>query len=170
VKIVVLQHPSETTHAKNTARLVALAIPAAEIVVGETAEDFSELQVKLVGQQSAAVFYPAVTSVEFDQNAAPQAIDTMLFIDGTWRKALKIWQLNPWLWTMPAFSLKPTYPSNYAIRKTKQPNSLSTLEAVSLALTLYNGTNTAPLLDLQQAMQKHWLSNGHRSKKPSNQS
>jgi len=84
-------------------------------------------------------------------------------LDGTWRKALKLWRLNPWLWTMPAYRINPTQPSSYGIRKTTQANSLSTLEAVSYALKLNESIETDPLNKLQQAMQSHWLDSHHRS-------
>ncbi len=165
VQVIILQHPTETKHAKNTARLVQLAITETELVTGESPEDFAPLLARLKDRKNVAVFYPAASSAVFDSNSDQQPIDTMVFIDGTWRKALKLWQLNPWLWTMPVFRLNPPKPSDYNIRKTRQPASLSTLEAVSLALTLYNGTNTGPLLNLQQAMQQHWPDFGGRKEK-----
>ncbi len=159
-----MQHPSETSHAKNTARLVPLAIGSAEIVVGETADDFQGLSERYRGKQNVAVFYPAPASSEFAPRASSQTIETLLFLDGTWRKALKLWSLNPWLSTLPTYKISPEAPSNYGIRKTKQRHGLSTLEAVSHALQLNENINITPLLNLQQAMQAHWLDSNHRTK------
>ena len=162
--IIILQHPSETSHAKNTARLVPLAIESAEIIIGETAEDFDTLRQRCQCSKNVAVFYPAPSSSDFDPGSNPQPIETLLFLDGTWRKALKLWSLNSWLWSLPAYRITPVEPSSYGIRKTKQHNSLSTLEAVSQALSLNESIDTRALLNLQQAMQAHWLGSKHRSK------
>ncbi|MFT4861411.1 MAG: DTW domain-containing protein YfiP [Pseudohongiellaceae bacterium] len=159
-----MQHPSETSHAKNTARLVPLAIKSAEIVIGETADDFQGLRERYGDKQSVAVFYPAPASSDFAPTAGSQPIETLLFLDGTWRKALKLWSLNPWLGSIPAYKISPKAPSNYGIRKTKQRNGLSTLEAVSHALQLNESIDTTPLLNLQQAMQAHWCDSNHRTK------
>jgi DTW domain-containing protein YfiP len=137
---------------------VTLAIPTAEIMVGETPDDFLPLSDQCHNQPTTAVFYPSPTSLDFEPSAHCRPIETLLFLDGTWRKALKLWMLNPWLWDIPAYRINPIEPSHYEIRKTKQPNSLSTLEAVSYALKLNEQVDTAPLLKLQSAMQSHWRS------------
>jgi DTW domain-containing protein YfiP len=133
-------------------------------MVGEKPEDFLSLSEQCETQQSMAVFYPSPTSADFELATNPQPIETLLFLDGTWRKALKLWLLNPWLWAIPTYRINPLKPSNYDIRKTKQPNSLSTLEAVSYGLKLNETVDTAPLLALQSAMQRHWGSSHLRSK------
>ncbi len=83
---------------------------------------------------NVAVFYPSPESAELEQAPNLGAVNTLIFIDGTWRKALKLWSLNPWLHTLPTYRMSPSAPSSYGIRKTKQKNGLSTLEAVSYAL------------------------------------
>lgn len=163
-KIIILQHPSESGHAKNTARLVPLVIPSAEIIIGENPDDFLTFSRQCELNNNVAVFYPAPKSVEFVQSANEEPLDTLIFLDGTWRKALKLWLLNPWLWSMPAYRIEPDEPSTYGIRKTKQANSLSTLEAISYALKLNEKLDTAPLIDLQQAMQCHWRDANQRGK------
>jgi DTW domain-containing protein YfiP len=45
-----MQHPSEVGHAKNSVRLLKLVLPQTQIYVGETGEDFIELQHYLATQ------------------------------------------------------------------------------------------------------------------------
>ena len=42
-RVLLLQHPSEVNHALNTARLAALGLNRAELIVGEVFEDLSAL-------------------------------------------------------------------------------------------------------------------------------
>ncbi len=43
INIVILQHPTEAKHAKNTVRLLALGLNNVRALQGETAADFTEL-------------------------------------------------------------------------------------------------------------------------------
>ena len=162
-KVFILQLPSETKHGKNTARLIPLAIESAEIIVGEKPEDFRCVSELCENNPNAAVFYPSQTSSELEQAPSLETINTLIFLDGTWRKALKIWSLNPWLHGIPTYRISSNEPSSYGIRKTKQANSLSTLEAVSYVLELTEQIDSTPLKRLQQAMQAHWLDSNRRT-------
>jgi len=56
--------------------------------------------------------------------------------DGTWRKARKIVRANPVLSTLPRFSLPSGAPSEYRIRKTREPAAVSTIEAIARSLSI----------------------------------
>ncbi|AZQ12447.1 tRNA-uridine aminocarboxypropyltransferase [Shewanella khirikhana] len=135
----VLQHPSETDHGKNSARLLPLMLDKAQIVVGETAADFAGPQAQIQAQGLAPVLvYPAEAGEAVFTPAAnaPEPENRLLILlDGTWRKALKMYHLNPWLHTLPKLALSPEKPSAYRIRKARRADSLSTLEAAAEALT-----------------------------------
>lgn len=136
----VLQHPSETDHGKNSARLLPLMLDKAQIVVGETEADFADLRAQIQLQGLAPVLvYPAEEGERvYTPSASPagEANQVLLLLDGTWRKALKMYHLNPWLQALPKLALSPEKPSAYRIRKARRPDSLSTLEAAAEALTL----------------------------------
>ncbi len=53
----------------------------------------------------------------------------VILIDGTWRKAYKIWQLSSNLHTLPSIHLPEGLKGQYLIRKAPSENSLSTVEA-----------------------------------------
>ena len=151
-----LQHPSEATHAKNTARLIELVTETCEINVGETPEDFAEVKKALQTNTGAVVLFPAPQSMALADELAARPIDTLVILDGTWRKAKKIWLANPWLQQLRVCHLNGHANSDYRIRRSKYPNSLSTLEAAVVALGALESTPTAPLTEAFSAMQSHW--------------
>lgn len=157
VQVIVMQHPNEAKHAKNSARLLPLSMASTMIFVGESAKDFTTLHEYLVQQQAkTCVFYPHSNSMALEQQLEHyQAAnyDTLIFIDATWRKAYKMWQLNPWLHDLPSWHFDHPPSSQYEIRATKLANAISTLEATSYALNLGHRINTQPLLELFKKMQ-----------------
>lgn len=156
-----MQHPNEAKHAKNSARLIPLSMPSSMIYVGESAEDFAALRKQLLLQQArTCVFYPHPNSIELEQQIERyQAANynTLIFIDATWRKAYKMWQLNTWLHNFPSWHFANPPSSQYKVRSTKLTNAISTLEAASYAMSLGHNVNTQPLLELFDAMQNNLL-------------
>ncbi|QSX40711.1 tRNA-uridine aminocarboxypropyltransferase [Shewanella cyperi] len=160
VDIWVLQHPDEASHAKNTARLLPLVLPQTRILCGESKTDFVDVQAELTARAGPLyLVYPQDETSEPD--IAPCSAGAgqsggrplLLLIDATWRKALKMYHLNPWLHGLPRLSFQPQIGSDYRIRKAGRSDSLSTLEAVAHGLQcLHPGLDVAPLLAAQTAM------------------
>ncbi|MBC3349917.1 DTW domain-containing protein [Pseudomonas sp. SWRI196] len=144
-RVLLLQHPSEVNHALNTARLAALGLNNAELIVGEVFEDLPGL-LNQPGYQ-ARLLFPGEEAQPM-QAYAPSD-DPMLLVvpDGTWRKARKLLHLNPLLAALPRVTLAETGVSRYRLRKAPGPGALSTVEAVVQALqTLEAPTRFEPLL------------------------
>ncbi|HAB39801.1 MAG TPA: hypothetical protein DCS33_05455 [Gammaproteobacteria bacterium] len=157
-QIVVLQHPSEVKHAKNTARLISLVAPKTETVVGENPEDFRAVRSRLLSNPNSVILFPTATSIALDRGMEAMPIDTLVIIDGTWRKAKKIWLSNPWLHGMRVCHLNSPISSKYHIRSSRQPDGLASIEAAASALSQLGERNTGALLDALMAMQKCWPS------------
>jgi len=157
-QIVVLQHPSEVKHAKNTARLISLVAPETETIVGETPNDFGAVRGRLMSNPNAVILFPTATSLALDESMDSIPIDTLIIIDGTWRKAKKIWLSNPWLHGMRVCHLKSPISSRYHIRSSREPDGLASIEAAASALSQLGERNTDALLDALMAMQKCWPS------------
>lgn len=159
--LIILQHPSESKHAKNSARLVKLGLPDTEIIVGESTTDFIHLkQQVLASPQDFHVFYPGDQSLPVEKHANTLRLTppkTMLFIDATWRKALKMWHLNPWLDLCQQWHFSAPPGGQYQIRKTTVEHGLSTLEAVTYSLELCYDFDGSNLFSLFSAMQAHHL-------------
>ncbi|ABM01650.1 conserved hypothetical protein [Shewanella amazonensis SB2B] len=155
-RVWVLQHPSEVEHGKNSARLLPLILDTARIFVGESEADFAQLRQQLEAENLAPVLvYPAVKGEVISPLTAnsQQGSRVLLLLDGTWRKALKMYHLNPWLHALPKLSLTPDTPSAYRIRKASRSDSLSTLEAAACALSVLEPElDTSPLFRCFDAM------------------
>jgi len=129
---LLLQHPSEVNHALNTARLAALGLNNAQLVVGEVFDDLATL-LSPPGYQ-ARLLFPA-DDAEPLQTYTPSAQPLLLVVpDGTWRKARKLLHLNPLLAALPRVTLAGERVSRYRLRKAPSPGALSTVEAIVQAL------------------------------------
>ncbi|MBV4547010.1 MULTISPECIES: tRNA-uridine aminocarboxypropyltransferase [Pseudomonas] len=150
-RVLVLQHPSEVSHALNTARLAALGLSNAELIVGEVFEDLPKL-LNRPGYQ-ARLLFPAEDAQPL-QVYAPNDQPMLLVVpDGTWRKARKMLHLNPLLAALPRVTLAEGGVSRYRLRKAPGPGALSTIEAIVQALeTLEAPTTFAPLLKPFEAL------------------
>ena len=131
-RVLLLQHPSEVNHALNTARLAALGLNNAQLVVGEVFDDLQAL-LNPPGYQ-ARLLFPADDAQPL-QAYAPGAQPLLLVVpDGTWRKARKLLHLNPLLAALPRVTLAEAAVSRYRLRKAPGPGALSTVEAIVQAL------------------------------------
>ncbi|GAA6135313.1 tRNA-uridine aminocarboxypropyltransferase [Oceaniserpentilla sp. 4NH20-0058] len=142
--MVILQHPSEQKQALATVPILQMCLSPIEVLVGE---DFSQLPIVsecLSRPDSCRVIFPSEQS-EAWQSGQPvtdtEHIKTLIFIDGTWRKAKRIWHMNPWLSQLPSVRLEGQEASQYTIRSSRVQGSVSTLEAVALACELLDGSD-----------------------------
>lgn len=149
VHLIVLQHPSETKHPLNTVRIMKKSFKEMTVMVGEDFTNDLKLNTLLCDSKNkCALLYPAQDAQVLE--TAPTASETithLLLIDGTWRKAKKIYLSSPNLQKIPAIKLAPEEKSDYRIRKAPAENALSTLEASVEALKILE-----PKLDTASAV------------------
>ncbi|MFC4700398.1 tRNA-uridine aminocarboxypropyltransferase [Glaciecola siphonariae] len=160
VAISILQDPTETKHAKNSARLIPLVMPQAEIFVGLFPNDFVPAREKLKQFTNTLLLYPNESSLTMDEYhhrcgefGKP---DHIILLDGTWRKAKKMWLNNPWLHELTTATLPADRASEYRIRKAPFAHSYSSIEALATTLNILNIAPSAPLLKVFSAMQAKW--------------
>lgn len=131
-QVLILQHPSETAHALNTARLAALGLRKAQLRVGEV--------VKLpVDERDNYLLFPGVDATPLESLASGERPLRLIVPDGTWRKARRLLHLNPELAALPRVSLPAGLVSRYRLRKAPVPGALSTIEAIVTALNMLEG-------------------------------
>ncbi|MGZ0786961.1 tRNA-uridine aminocarboxypropyltransferase [Pseudomonas saponiphila] len=144
-RVLLLQHPSEVNHALNTARLAALGLSNAELVVGEVFEALPALLAQ--PGYRACLLFPADDAQPLQAYAETDEPLLLVVPDGTWRKARKLLHLNPLLAALPRVTLAAATPSRYRLRKAPGPGALSTLEAIVQALQVLEApTSFEPLL------------------------
>jgi len=137
--VLLLQHPSESTHALNTARLAALGLANAQLAVGEV---FSELADWLaMPDYRPVLLFPGEAAMALaDTGSAKDPRPLLLVVpDATWRKARKLLYLNPALQALPRVTLSGGGVSRYRVRKAPAAEALSTIEAVVQALNELEG-------------------------------
>lgn len=146
--LIILQHPSETKHALNTARIMTKCFKEISLFVGE---DFSENVVlnTLMSNpdNNIALLYPEDGAIAFNKTSASTTFTHLILLDGTWRKAKKIYLSSMNLQTLPKLSLSPQEAGQYRIRKSPHTHALSTIEAAVAALNICE-----PTLDTKAAI------------------
>lgn len=160
VAVSILQDPTETKHAKNTARLAALIVPQVKIYVGESRLDFTKVIAKVTQTENSLLIYPSHSALDINHDSIKMGqYKHLILLDGTWRKAKKLWLNNPWLHELDAAKLELNDKSQYSIRKSPTTKALSTLEALAYSLNALEGKPVAPFLHALSAMQQHWQNN-----------
>lgn len=131
-RVLILQHPSEASHALNTARLAALGLQNAELLIGEVFDDL-EQWLNPPGYQPCLLF-PGESAQPLQPG--PGLPPLLVVPDGTWRKARKLLHLNPLLAALPRVSLPAGGVSRYRLRKAPEAGALATIEAIAQALNI----------------------------------
>jgi DTW domain-containing protein YfiP len=153
--VLILQHPLEVKHAKNSAGLLRLSLSQSRILVGEVFDE-SALRAAWSPAKYTLLLYPAS---DYAGHAPPASLDVTQFsdpahvrlvvLDATWRKSRKMLHLSPWLQSLPRLSLDASRVSGYTIRRAHKPGQCSTLEATCAALAHMQGdaSRYVPLLE-----------------------
>lgn len=135
-QLLVIQHPDESSHALNTARLLVRGLVNAHLLVTESLDEYPAWVARLTdaGWRNELLF-PGADAVELAPvaDARPRRL---VLLDGTWRKARKLLYLNPVLQSLPQVRLPGGLVSRYRIRKVPEAGALSTIEAGAEALAL----------------------------------
>ncbi|WP_070963702.1 tRNA-uridine aminocarboxypropyltransferase [Vibrio sonorensis] len=134
VELIILQHPTEQKRPLGTARILNLSLANSYCFIGENFTDDSALNELLQEEDTRHyVLFPSEESLNAQMIA--QNLDVrkskvrVILIDGTWKKAYKIWQLSNNLHSLPRLALPEELQGNYKIRQAPSDNSLSTVEA-----------------------------------------
>lgn len=151
-EVLVLQHPQEQRHAKNSVALLRHSLAHCEVVVGERFAPAALAAMLHRPGRDTRLLYPDVPMVpaSFAPGAAAGASLRLVVIDATWRKSLRMLLEHPTLAALPRLSLAAPAPTRYrAIRAARQSSQVSTLEATVQALAMLEGPSfdAAPLLD-----------------------
>lgn len=128
--LIILRHKDEKNHYLNTAKILELSLTNAKIFDGEifSTDIFNDYPTI----KNWVLIFPTEdshSSTELKEKNPPSKIEGIIMIDGTWKKAKKIFYLNSFLQNLPKAKLAQSYPSQYELRKCGKENFLSTLEA-----------------------------------------
>ncbi|PKI17500.1 tRNA-uridine aminocarboxypropyltransferase [Colwellia sp. 12G3] len=169
IHVVVLQHPSEVSQTKGTITLLAKSLQFCQVIVGESFDDEAYF-LKVMEQYQAVLLYPGekaqtltqnlvVQLTKLDQNAEKSRVNAkfkplcLVILDGTWKKAYRMFMLSQTLQQLPQICL-PEHLANagkYHIRKVAKKNALSSLEASCYALALLEAASDFDDISADQA-------------------
>lgn len=166
LRTLFLQHPLEQNHVKNTAWLAHCCLQQSQFEIGET---FAAQDLEAWLCPGSVLLYPQTEEFEgevmtVDQLKQNVSAHQLVVLDGTWKKTRKMLFVNPLLAQLPRVQLAPAHDSQYAIRKQKNAQSLSTLEAVQQLLVALEDDEEKyqPLQSVFVALMKQQL--GYRSR------
>lgn len=156
VELIILQHPSEQDKPLGTARILSLSLANCRVFIGEDFSEHPEL-LALLSEQDVRhfVLYPSESSqLATSCEVSPYAEKVrVILLDGTWKKAYKMYQLAPCLHSLPALHLPTDLKGNYRIRKAPSENALSTVEAGYHLLSIFEPERDfSPLLGAFEQM------------------
>lgn len=127
--ITIIRHPSEVKNIKGTAKLLELSLSNLEL---KDCEEISKEELIKIGFRNILVF-PSEESIPLADFVPSTEVGLplhLIFIDGTWKKAYKILQLNPYLKEIPHLNLQVDDSSIYSEIRKQRSGGLSTLESV----------------------------------------
>ena len=168
IELGILQHPTEVSQVKGTAKLAQLSLSACRFWIGEEADQLDDFMVWLNSGEAVFLLYPSIENQleSFQSFSIPQiqrefSSDNIkvLILDGTWRKTHKMMMLSRELRGLNRIILEPKQQSNYQIRKQKNVMSLSTVEAIYETYAQLEGSaeKFKPLITAFEQMQSQQL-------------
>lgn len=155
LKILILQDPKESKHAKNTVPLLSLGLPSVECLSTENKDKLVSVLAQLDPAKWRLVF-PADNAVSIELMGADSRaeIEGLILLDATWRKARRVYFTESILREFCAVSFAHPPKGQYTIRKSPNMISLSTLEACAYAIEQVAGENMQPLIDFMLVAQE----------------
>lgn len=152
-EVLIVQHPQEAGHIKNSARLLHLCLAHSRLLNQETIDEL--MWTTLLADKRCVLLYPAsdASTPAFLPSQAGNGGDLrLILIDASWRHSRQILAQSPQLQALPRLALPDdviaNYQPRYQIRRAHQTHQLSSLEAAVLALQQWEEpTKFAPLLE-----------------------
>lgn len=135
-EVIILQHADERKHPKNTAQLLHLSLKNSHIIRDK---NFNTIVEELIKKKNYALVFPETNTLSKEQSTSNslEEMHGIILIDGTWKKAKKIYYENRTLQTLPKICIK-NKENQYIIRKSPTESALSTYEAAYFALKELN--------------------------------
>lgn len=187
VEILVLRHPQEQDRELGTAGILCRQLAHATLRTGLSWPNLAKAlgrpaEVRRWGvlylgtrTQAPAPDAPPLLAVDADgaelpdQEGALNSLEGLILLDGNWAQAKALWWRNAWLLKTRRLVLNPRAPSLYGdLRREPRRESVSTLEAGALALSILEGRPdiVAPMLEPLRLLLRKYRDSGARPKTP----
>ncbi|MCI2284130.1 DTW domain-containing protein [Colwellia sp. MSW7] len=162
IPVLVLQHPNEVLQSKGTVAILQRSLNDCHVLIGENFTDNGELN-DMLAMYQPILLYPGEQATELTMACNEEVTEfthnafkhnntkpCLLIIDGTWKKAYRMFMLSKNLHNLKQVCLPTVFADNgqYLIRKVNKKNALSSLEATCYALALLEGELRTSIFDL----------------------
>lgn len=158
-KLIVVQNNKERHKPTNTGRLLPQILVGSELLhVGERGVQFDPAPLTRPDHEYLLIFprvrdpegpnpepAPVLDSATFSNRrvARPEAIQTVVLLDGTWAQCSRMSRRIDVLMHMQAFALPDGPPSHWGVRTPSEPSRISTFEAAVRVIALAEGPEPA---------------------------
>ena len=160
--VVIFQHPKETKHAKNTARLAKLVAPNINIIQTDD-DDEIKLFDDSLNKETSIVLFPNENSRSLEMSIKEKSIntenslfETLILIDGSWKQAYGIWKSMHILHDLRSYHFSSPPEQQYSIRQTKKPQQISTLEAIAYTAKLRGFDGSEHFYKVLSKLKSYW--------------
>lgn len=133
--IIILQHKCERFHPIGTARIANLGLENVELRT-ILPDDDGRFTCPPLSIPDGGLLFPGDGSRDLSDLGEEERPGQLVVLDGSWSDARKLFQHNPWLQSLPRYSLTPSAPSRYRIRTEPSEESVSTIEAIVQSLQI----------------------------------
>ncbi len=134
-RVHILQHKRERFHPIGTVRFARLGLEHAQVVVDDPRERELIRAQLTSGPGPVGVLYPSPHARLLTDLAPDERPGALIVLDGTWAHSRTLARSHPWLESLPHYALAPTIKSRYRIRSEPFEDAISTIEAITLALS-----------------------------------
>ena len=131
--VLILQHRRERLHPFNTARILRRSLLNSQLFADHIERLADALAARAISD-GVGLLYPGEGSRLLSELSAAQRPKQLVILDGTWHHTKTLVREIPQLQSLPKYSLAPSQPSRYRIRREPNALFLSTLEATVAAL------------------------------------
>ena len=136
IPILILQHPDEDGHPLGTGQMACLTYSKCQKMTGINFDNDQEF-LSIMNHKNVAILYPSEDAIILTNESQPKRkLDLLIVLDGTWRKAKRIYEATTSLHSIPKVQLPKNYDSKYIIRKAPKDGYLSTFESITHALNI----------------------------------
>jgi len=146
--VLILQHIDESTHPFTTARIAELGATSVHRCDGlDFCQQALQARLSALGARSPVLLYKVhhydehrTFNLDLASSVPSKAgheFDALLVLDGTWRNTRELILRNEWLSRLPVLTLQNTPETEYTIRSNSEGGTLSTIEAISAVLSVF---------------------------------
>ncbi len=159
--IVIVQHKREARHALGTVRIADLGLERRAITVLAGSQRSGSQPPDWL-PAGAGLLYPGESARELAEVPSAERPRCLVVIDGTWHQARALFRDHLWLQGLPRYKLTPSAPSRYRLRKEPAADYVSTIEAITQALSILEPeTESGGLIDAFDALIDDQIHHAH---------